>query len=306
MITQKTQFNHIKLVVFICIIILAQEIVVYSMEQKPEQQIPPCENFIEQDLPQTLALQYLSDWVIPYTNDQNYISAKLADLIEEYREYEANLKSISQNPIASVMGAINYSMNFTELKQIVKEQFKAMKQRGLIISQADFEKIKDLYFNLKHIDLTRIWGAEYLKNKINHSVYLTSKYNVPDYIIVLDDPNHIKINLSFFTRLFPIPLNLENGSIYFKHISGESVALRDNSTMLNDLGLESGIGFEDFSKPGNVIQDSETGILYIIDTEFRSFKFPISPELVNLLNYAAARFIYLNNHLLESVYEFDL
>jgi len=252
-------------------------------------------NLLEQDLPQILAQQYIIEWVLPHSfNDHNYLATKYKKLTEEYQKHEANLQELKNQPIASVMGGINYSMTLDEMLEKLQNKFLHLKQNNQIISQEEFENIKDGYFDLPHTDLTRIWGAEYLKEKIQQSSYLRTKYDVPDFVIVLNDSNELTINISFYTRLFPIPLELLNGHIYFKKIHGQPLAARSNSTLAHDIGTISGIGFDDF-KTGNLIQDTQSGIIYIIDTEFRSFKLPISAQLESLLNYAAERFLYLNN-----------
>jgi len=307
MIAPKLRLNHrtiATLVNIICMIILVDGIVIYPMEEDPEKSTCRVTDLINQDLPQHLAIQYIQDWVVPYTDTLSDIKKKYKDLLEKYRIYEANLKTISQNPVASIMGGINYSMTLSEMKETVQKKFESMSKNGLIISYDEFQKIKDDYFYLPRKDLTRVWGAEYLKNKIKQSLNLSNKYDVPDYIVVMDNPKHIKISISFYTRMFPIPLDLENGSIYFKKIIGKPIAA-GTATLLHDIGTESDIGFDDFSHSDNILK-SDTGMQYIVDTEFRSFKFPISPELLLLLNYAAERFIYLNDNLLEYVYEFYL
>jgi hypothetical protein len=69
----------------------------------------------------------------------------------------------------------------------VKDKFAAMKTAGKIVSLAQFEKIKDDYYI--HIALDR---ELYLKNAINESKDLQSRYDVPDYVIVAPDPDKIQ------------------------------------------------------------------------------------------------------------------
>lgn len=224
-------------------------------------------------------------------------------LLKRYREYEEDLDAyVKENPKAS-FGGINYAMTLKEMEQKLQEKFEDMNNRGLIIFKEEFERIKGKYFSRPTDDLTRIWGAEYLKNKINKSEYLKSHYDVPTYVIVADDPKHLEINLFFDKPTFPNAGTLGNAYIYFEKIVGPRVAFW-HSPIVDEIGIKSGIGYNDFTDPGNIIEMN--GKNYIVDTEFKSFKFPISLNQTLILDYAAKRFSYLNNNILKSTYIADL
>jgi hypothetical protein len=228
------------------------------------------------------------------------------EYIPLYKKYDDLLKNLKNNPkeysLASVMGGINYGMTLDEMKQKVKELFLSMKKNGVIISKEAFEKVKGRYFPVPSTNLTRIWGADHLKKEFNGSKYLSEKkYDVPGYVIVVDDPNVIKLRLSFGDRTFPIPLELENGKIYFEEIKGEEVGSLSESRF--DL---SSTGFSDFSATGNIIQDGKTGRRYVVDTELKSFTFPLSRESTHMLEYANKKFRYLNNDITKYELTLDL
>ncbi len=197
-------------------------------------------------------------------------------------------------------GGINYAMSLEEMIQAVREVFNAIQKEGLIISKDAFKKIEDKYFTPNpHTNLTRIWGAKYLKRKINESDYLRSNYAVPNYVIVTDDPSMIKVKLNFGNEWCPSIDDLENATIYFDKIIGIPVTIATT----NDIGAKSGIGYNDFSGSQNVIYDTRDGKRYIIDTEDKSFKIPIDQAVQPLLSYAAKRFSYLNNDIVSYTFE---
>ena len=249
-------------------------------------------------------------------NENELYSKKYNELIESYKVFENELEEFKeieeQDPLAILFGGIDYTMTLYEMRQKIKEKFSEMKKKGLIISKAKFEKIKKKYFT-SHRDLTRIWGVEYLKGKINKSEYLRKNYDVPNYVIVADDPNRIKVNI-YFNEMFPLLRDLENDSIYFIKIVGIPSAFLH--IVRTDL---SSIGFDDFSGPGNIILDDKTGKYYVVDTEIKSFKGRTVANLKDQFAYAALkdeleyfrkRFLYLNKKILGDkfnyIYDIDL
>jgi len=236
----------------------------------------------------------------PFDFEKYYV-----ELLEKYKTYERELQQIKHMPEASLWGGINYSMTLEEMKQKIKATFSDMKKKGLIVSKDEFEGIKDKYFNFPRTDLNRIWGVEYLKNKISASQYLSKNYDVPQYIIIVDNPRKISVKISFFSEIFPSVNELNNGEIYFENIKGTEVASW-NSSAVNDIGIKSGIGYDDFSDPGNIIRQSGINKYYIVDTEYKSFKIKMNSYLREILEYASERFIYLNHGEYVQTYEFDL
>lgn len=229
-------------------------------------------------------------------------------LVEKYKNYEGNLKvlkkHLEQYPLITLFGGIDYTMTLNEMGKKIKEKFSEMKKNGWIISKDEFKKIEKNYFTEKPSNnLSRIWGVEYLKGKINKSEYLQGKYDVPKYVIVADDPDHIKVKLYFGNLRFPILSSLENATIYFIKIVGVPAGL--SFEVKFDL---SPIGFDDFSDPGNIIREKNTNMYYVVDTELKSFKREVNnPQLKDMLEYTRKRFLYFNKKILNYFnYTYDI
>ncbi len=247
---------------------------------------------------------------MPFNEDEKY-NRQYTKLVNQYKRLENNLTGfknfLKRYSLVTLFGGINYTMTLNEMGQKIKEKFSEMKKNGLIMSRDEFKKIEKIYFTEKpSTDLTRIWGEEYLKSKINESEYLQGKYDVPKYVIVADNKNRIKVKFDFGIEMFPMIIALENATIYFVKIVGVRSAF--SSTVKADL---SPIGFDDFSDPGNIIREKNTNMYYVVDTEFKSFKWDIkSEEIRNMLGYTRKRFLYLNKKILGDkfyyIYDIDL
>jgi len=290
-----------KLISFALIGIAIYSSSIYSMNQKTDKTIP---EQLAEITAHELIKQRLQRKFVPPRPESIDFKIQYQKLLEDYIEFEDHFNQIKEEPEASY-GGINYIMTLEEMKQTLKEKFVTMKKNGLIFSKDEFEKIKDKYFNRPINDLTRIWGADYLKNKISESEQLQAEYGVPNYIIVAQDPNSIKINLSFSNELFPIANSLENGLIYFEKIAGIPIASWHSSSV-NDIGIKSGIGYDDFSDPGNILLENKSDKKYVVDLEFKSFKLPVNGYTQWVLNYAAKRFRYLNHVGLDYTFILDL
>lgn len=240
------------------------------------------------------------------TNAKEFNSDEKAEyekLYPQYEQHEKGLNKIKQAPEASMWGGINYTMTLTEMQQKVEEKFNELKKNKLILSKDQFEPIKDKYF-LPRSNLTRVWGTDYLRSKINFSEMLRNKYDVPNYVIVLDNPNKASVNISFENEYFPQVFEVENGSIYFEKIMGTGISSWA-CPAVQDIGTKSGIGYNDFSDAGNIIMQEGTNKNYIVDTEEKSFK--IRSLTINLLVYAWTRFRHLYSpDTFEFLHEFEL
>lgn len=265
-----------------------------------------------------------------------YRPAKLIDqeelyseLVLEYKGYEDKLNKIRNNseevPLKErtlfhdftlLHGGINYTMTLDEMKQKIQATFNDMKKNGLIFSKDSFEVIKDKYYHYdkdrkqNHHDLSRIGGIEYLKKKINENPELSKKWGVPEYIIVLDDPNTVSVEVTS-SGISPEVKKLNNGKLYLKKIEGKRVArfdLKNISAPRSDIDISSGIGYDDFSDAGNIIQQTSTNKYYIVDTESRNIWISklMDDSLKKLLSYAAAKFHYLNPGSNIRTYKFNL
>lgn len=217
-------------------------------------------------------------------------------------------------PLLSVWGGINYGMTIEKMKDKIKETFTTLKNNNLIITQDAFQQIKDQYYirSCPNTDLTRIWGSNFLRSKINESEPLREIFEVPEYVIVLKDLDKVSVKIGFYNNVVPTVSELINSAIYFKKINGEQAA----SWAPRCEDLYNLTGFYDFSDPGNIIFDQKNKKYFIVDTEFKSFQLPFNgnPLYKQLmtdnecitLEYAYYKFRYLNNQILSYDYEFSL
>lgn len=219
--------------------------------------------------------------------------AKMLQKIERYALLDSMVPTLAYEPLASLWGGIHYGMSLQEMKQSVNALFHAMHAEGKIISRTDFEKIKEDYYaessRRAQKDLSRLWGAFYLKDSINKSDDLASRYDVPDYLIV-SDGQIIEVEFIFHPT-WPIVWHIKNASLYFKRVKG--VFSDDRIMHKRDIGYPSGIGFRDFFDRGNVMRDLHTGKYYVVDTEFKSFRIAVPDLMKELCEYASKKFMHL-------------
>ena len=151
-------------------------------------------------------------------------------LVSIYRDYEDNWDTYKKELDGEkhwvkqlIGGNFNYAMMLDEIKQIIKDKFIVMKRKGLIISKDEYEKIKSIYINSSTRDLTRIWGAEYLKFGIE--CYKNKKYDIPGYKIVSNNPDNITVILYPRDKRFPVVSKLKVGGAFidFVKIIGSQV-----------------------------------------------------------------------------------
>ncbi len=201
---------------------------------------------------------------------------KYTKLMSMYRGYEENWdtykKKLDEDKhwVKQLIGGnFNYAMTLDEIKQKIKYKFIARKRRGLIISKDEYEKIKSSYINLPSIDLTRIWGAEWLKGGIEH--YNNEDYDVPGYKIVSYNPNNINIILYLGDRRFPMASQLKEGEAFI-----DTVKIIGPPAGSGPHHLPRKLGYVDLgaspAKAANIRKEISTGKYYIVDTEMKSFQ----------------------------------
>lgn len=246
----------------------------------------------ESDLPDSLKKKKMND----EDAEKHY-----QKLVKKYKRYENKLKNVKDLYVASIWGGIDYTMSLDEMKERTKEIFAILKKNNLIISKEDFQTVKHNYYipAKPQADLTRIWGAEYLKGQIKQSQELQESYDVPSYIIVAENPNDIEVQLYLGDEYCPVVRQLTNAKIYFEKIDGRtfSTPKRLADACSEAIGHESGICYVDFADKGNII--IKKGKYFIVDTEHNSFDYNhmlklCSPKLPNILRYAWKKFKYIN------------
>jgi hypothetical protein len=181
-------------------------------------------------------------------------------------------EKIRQSPITKLSGGISYFMSLDEIKKVAQNAMQQLKDQGKIITPAQFQEIEQAYHFVspQHTDLTRIWGANYLKAFfIEHH---KSGFDVPDYVIVTEDPQRIELtlNLANTRESTPIIAHLSNSKIYFKKIDGVP-----NGTSATGDQIKAS-GYTDYKtgdkqKERNIIHSFSNGINYVVDTEIKSF-----------------------------------
>ena len=240
------------------------------------------------------------DTIYQETYDKEYREV-YAKTIKKFREYERDWEQYKETlkdtfPLfMALTGGLNYAMTLDEIKEIVKEKFVTMNHKRLVISRDEYERSKDKFFDFPRLNLTRIWGAQYLKKSIDEGG--VKGYNTPGYVIVTDNPEAIRIKVSFDSDMAPVIDSLEDRKafIVFEKIEGSPVG--DSSDLLRrfeyvDLGPE-------MRKRYNVLEKKGTGIRYVVDTDPGSFKYEAYTEgrlaEDSFAYYAFKKFRHLNN-----------
>lgn len=192
------------------------------------------------------------------------LSLSLESYAEVYSRIEAEFDLLKKVfPTYEVAGNLSYTMSLDGIIKALKTRFQHMYKKGSIITHKEFEKHnKDKWFlDRPTQDLTRIWGAEYLKKKFIESKSKILK--VPKYIIAVDDLDKIQVKINFDT-CWPIVLEIVNGIIYREKIAGIPAQ------------MQIGFGYTDYAL-GNIFKTKE-GSYYFLDTEYKSF-YDGRPEL---------------------------
>ncbi len=201
---------------------------------------------------------------------------RYAELVNIYRDYEDNWNTYKKKLDEEkhwakqlIGGNFNYAMTLDEIKQIIKDKFVAMKRKGLIISKDAYEKIKSSYINRPNTDLTRIWGAEWLKTGIE--LHKNKDYDVPGYKIVSCNQKSINVVLFFGNGRFPIASRLKKKEAFidFVKIIGHPAGSKPHPLLLK-------LGYVDFgasqARDANIIQEISTGKYFVVDLEIKGFQ----------------------------------
>ena len=207
-------------------------------------------------------------------------------LRELYKEHFPGLeKDIRENPdlfrerlTYRGAGYLNYLMTLDEMKVVVEDKFKQMRRNGQILTKDEFKQRDSAEWYYKGDELTRIWGAEYLAEKFAEAG--EPKFKVPEYIIVVDDPENIQADI-WFTDCFPVMNKIKNSTIYAEYIRGDGAAhqlqeeLAEKKLSPLERRRRTGLfklahGYTDFSGNNNILRTIE-GDNYFVDTAWDSF-----------------------------------
>lgn len=176
----------------------------------------------------------------------------------------------NEMPSWQVAGPLNYGMSLEQMKDAITKKFKDMASSGNLIAEEQLSKKHDrkLFYPTTgkgDNNLTRIWGAEFLKSNLLDNKTL----NAAEHFLILDD-SVSEIEVQVYHRDYPYLCRVNNAYVLSQKIEGTRKAWEYRSSgKLNELG------YRDFSDPGNIICDSK-GTGWVVDTELKSFD---SPEL---------------------------
>jgi hypothetical protein len=228
------------------------------------------------------------------------IDKELLEKEKKYKEWELEFPIIKEaldlkaenEYLIQIRGGIHLAMDFDEILKRIKNKLFNLRKNKLLITGEEFEELDKSKWLLKGKDLSRIWGAEYLKNMFRRDK--NSNFSTPEYIIVVDDLYDIRVKINTPADGLPCVNSIESGLIYATKIIG--VRMADDSVVKNTLEK---YGYYDFKDIGNVLMNSDgKTTYYVVDTEIKSFDlklpYPLE-EYRDLLEYLRKRFIVINS-----------
>lgn len=192
-----------------------------------------------------------------------------------------------QIPTLSLTGSLNYGMSLKQMKDTITKKFTNMVLTGHLLTQEQFSKQHDSKFfhlckgEMNGQNLTRIWGAEFLKSHLLDDRII----NVAEHFLIIEESSEeveVAIDPDSY---FPIFRNIKNAYIYSKKITGFPCAweYRFSEALQN-------LGYRDFKDSGNIICDPN-GTGWVVDTEIKGFDLPKLTRLEsNICNYLKRRF----------------
>lgn len=226
--------------------------------------------------PDLLSVDEVVQRVIAYTKRAS-LSYK-----NEYRKFEKMLRRIKelrkQEPTYlqgkysyEALGGLDVLMGLKEIEVYVQKKFDDLRKKGILLYQSEFEtqenpeKFRKPGRGGAVQSLDRLWGAEYLREKLKDK----ENYKVPRFFIVIKD--HIKT--------LPIELwNFDPRYLRIKSIETPNAELLvENITPSIPVARNfchrwmTGIGYVDYSDPGNILR-GEDGNYYVVDTEWKSLE----------------------------------
>lgn len=212
---------------------------------------------------------------------------------QSYLIIEEQLRNDKAPPSWDVAGGLDWGMSLEEMQASITEKFVQMAAGGRVLTEKSFkDQARKTFYPLTGpglTNLTRIWGADFLKQNFTDVSTLKA---VENYLVINDSVTEIEIRLvrghslvSEFPMNYPVISTIENAGVFSKIISGEPKAssYRSSPTLAR-------LQYADFADPGNIREDID-GIGWVIDTEIKSFNPPrMSRFLCLVQDYALKRF----------------
>jgi hypothetical protein len=195
------------------------------------------------------------------------------DKEELYLEIEELIRENSDAiPSWQIAGPLNYSMSLEQMKDAITRKFKELVLSGNLMTEEQLTKEhnrENFYPTTGRggDNLTRIWGAEYLKSNLMDNTTL----NATEHFLIVED-SASEIDVQVWHGEYPCVTTVNNAHILSKKIEGVGQAWEYRySPTLDELK------YRDFKDPGNIIRDPN-GTGWVVDTEMKSFD---SPNLDN-------------------------
>jgi len=195
---------------------------------------------------------------------------------KSYLEIETSIRdNPEQIPKWEVAGPLNYSMTLPQMKNVIESKFREMASSGQMMSEKSYyqQRSHTNYYPCGSktgtetkfkgdTDLTRIWGANYLKSHLINDATLKA---ADHFLIVKEGATELIVEV-WHGKSTPYLSIIKNAYIVSKKIEGDRCAsLYSSSPILDQLR------YRDFTDPGNIRQDSN-GVGWIVDTEMKSFE----------------------------------
>jgi hypothetical protein len=275
----------------------------------------------EEKNPNLLSMDEVIDRIINYKKDE---------YIELYGEEEYNLnhkqvvlertiklETSFRNPSLPAdwdsfepAGGIKLSIDTDEIDSLVQEKFLQLRINGLLLTRSEFEQREDVAKFRKpgkdqNDDLTRLWGAEYLRKKLLGN----EQYSVPRFFIIVEDGAK-KIPVTVI-KTYNSLLISKCDTAFAEVVVENMVDTRATCTKEKHGWLEK-IGYVDYADSGN-IREGRNGKFFVVDTEWKSLDGVIKivdenlksldPTLVRLRTYASERFNILHPETLSHIWQ---
>jgi hypothetical protein len=195
------------------------------------------------------------------------------------------LKNRDEFPSWHPAGPLNYGMSLGQMKDAITKKFQEMAASGNLMTEKQLDQNHKREFFYPETgkgsdNLTRIWGAEFLKSHLQDS----STMNAAEHFLIVND-SASEIEVQVWHNNYPYLSTVKNAYILSQKIEGDKQAWSYRfSGKLDELQ------YRDFTDPGNIIRDAK-GIGWIVDTELKSFDPPhLTTDAAVIRDYLPKRF----------------